>query len=185
MVIVLVGDITAQRYFLAAHVGVAGGHADQRDFVNDMAAVARLGPAVQLRDGADGLIAGQRVAEVFVFFQADGAIVPQGLQISVVTLRPFELVDYERVRAKVGDAGGDVEIHAVHHRHYHDQGGGGDHDAQQGQERPQFVRAQFRERQPKCLARRNPETATTLNRRSCLAAVSGLGSEKVTCLRRS
>jgi hypothetical protein len=50
----------------------------------------------------------------------------------------------------------DVKIHTVDHGHHHNQGGGSDHDAQQGEERPQLVAVESFESDPEGLAGRYP-----------------------------
>src|SRR5262249_50050979 len=60
------------------------------------------------------------------------------------------------VRSQVRDVFGDIEVHAVDHRHDHDQRGGGHDYTEQSEERAQLMGAQRFQSDPERLAGRHP-----------------------------
>ena len=96
----------------------------------DVTLVTRRRIGAEIRQGADLQVSLEIVPQVFVILDADGLVAPARLKEGVEALGPLKLVQYERVRAQVGDVFLNVEVHAVDHGHDHDQRGGGDHHAQ-------------------------------------------------------
>ena len=112
------------------------------DLVNGVSFVTRLiVGTVHPGFGADVLITLQVVAQEFEILNTNGLVTAPRLQPRLVSLGPLELVDDEDVGPQVGDVIGDVEVHAVDDRHHDNECRGGNHHAQQGEERTKLVRA--------------------------------------------
>src|ERR1039457_4236403 len=152
VLVVDVADIASLLDFFAANVGETGGHRVELDLVDHVALVARWRTGVEHGHGAEFLVPLAVVAQVFVVLPAKRLVAAARVEETIETLRPLELVQHEPIGAQVGDMLGDIEVHAVDHRHDHDQRGGGNDDAEQRQEGPELVAAQRLQRDPKGLA---------------------------------
>src|ERR1017187_1053248 len=157
VLVVDVADIASLLDFFAANVGETGGHRVELDLVDHVALVARWRTGVEHGHGADFLVPLEVVAQIFVVLHANRLVAPARVEEAIETLRPLELVKHERIGAQVGDMLGDIEVHAVDHGHDHDQRGGGNHHAEQGEEGAQLVAAQCLQRNPEGLAGGHPE----------------------------
>jgi hypothetical protein len=76
----------------------------------------------------------------------------------------------ESVRPHIRHLRCDVDVHAVYHRHDDDQGGGGENDAEQGQETPQFARTERTRGDPQRLTGRASVRMPVLERKPVLRA---------------
>jgi hypothetical protein len=133
-----------------------GGDGLELDLFNEAGLVARGGALGQLGKRPDVLVALQGAGGEVEVLDSDGLVAAARFQVGVEALGPLELVQDEGVRAEVGDVVSDVDVHAVDHGHYDDEGGGGDDHAEEGQERPQLVAAHRFESDLEGLARGAP-----------------------------
>src|ERR1035441_8185981 len=152
VLVVGVTDVAPLLDFFAADIGKAGSHRVQRDLVDHAALIARRWIGAELGHGADLLIPLQVVPQKLVVCHANRLVAPPCVEEGIEALCPLELVQHERVGAQVGNVLRNVEVHAVDHRHDHDQSGSGNHHAEQREEAAELVAPQCLQRDPEGLA---------------------------------